>query len=141
MSVVSTTVHATAQLGIGILVGGLCDSAFRQAPPDDKALPPADLAWLTLEASAQVIVNGLVSMALVRVLGKLTGDMADVTGAMTYTLALQASQPQLMNKITLLGRHVTALISQEETAALDLFRNRMTGQSQTNAAIVAQKTT
>jgi hypothetical protein len=139
-SIVSTTLHSAAQLGLGVVVGGLCDSAFRQAPADDQALPATDLMWLAFETSAQVVVNGLVSVALVKVLSKFTGDMADATGAMAYALALQASQPQLMNKIELLGRHVTALISREEAAALDLFRSRVTGQSQTNKVIVAQKT-
>jgi hypothetical protein len=79
----------------------------------------AAVAWLATESTLQIIANGLITAAVVKVMDKLDPSMSDPTGALAYTLSLQQAQPQLMAKLTLLGRHVSALISQVESAALN----------------------
>lgn len=116
--IVKTVVHSAGQLGIGIVVGGLCDASFPIAPKQ-KCCTTEELLWLSAEVVLQVIANGLITAGVVKVLDKLDSSMADPTGALAYTLALQESQPQLLSKIRLLGRHVTKQFSSYEKAALE----------------------
>jgi len=112
-----TVMHSSVQLALGVVVGGLCDASF-PASPDQTELDGAGLAWLSAEVILQVIANGLITAGVVKGLDKLDSSLSDPTGAMAYSLAIQASQPQLMNKIKLLGRHVTATVSSYEKAAI-----------------------
>jgi hypothetical protein len=112
-----TVMHSSVQLALGIVVGGLCDAAFPTAP-EQKELDAPGLAWLSAEVILQIIANGLITAGVVKGLDKLDSSMSDPTGAMAYSFAIQASQPQLWHKLKLLGRHVTATVSSYEQAAI-----------------------
>jgi hypothetical protein len=115
--IAKTVVHSAAQLGIGIVVGGLCDASFPPAPKQ-KCCTTEELLWLSAETVLQVIANGLITAGVVKVLDRLDSSMADPTGALAYTMGMQESQPQLLAKIRLLGRHVTKQFSSYEKAML-----------------------
>ncbi len=112
-----TVMHSSVQLALGVVVGGLCDAAFPPSP-EQKELDATGLAWLSAEVILQIIANGLITAGVVKGLDKLDSSMSDPTGAMAYSLSLQASQPHLMNKLKLLGRHVSSTVSSYEQAAI-----------------------
>lgn len=112
-----TVMHSTMQLALGIVVGGVCDATFPPAP-EQHELDGEALAWLSAEVILQIIANGLITAGVVKGLDKLSPEIADPTGALAYGWSLQAAQPQLMQKIKLLGRHVSSVVSSYEKAAL-----------------------
>lgn len=114
--------HSTAQLGVGLAVGGVCNAVFPLAPTKKTELCLYDLVVLTGEAALQVITNGLVTAALIKVLDRFDGGaLSDPTGALAYGWALQESQPQLMTKLRLLGSHLSATISRSEAELMNEF--------------------
>jgi hypothetical protein len=135
--VAKTVVHSAVQLGVGVVVGGVCDASFPAAPNKHHKLPAEKLAWVAAEATLQIIANGLITAGVVKLLDRLDAEMADPTGAMAYGWALQAAQPQLMNKLCILGRHISAMISKVENDALSEFTD--VGMSKSDRDTLKQK--
>ena len=121
-TILKTIAHSTAQLGLGVFVGGVCNAVFPMAPNKKTELCLSELLWITGEVSLQLITNGLVVAAFLKALDKVDGGaFSDPTGALAYGWALQESQPQLMTKIRLLGSQLSATISRSEAALMNEF--------------------
>lgn len=121
MDIVSTFLHTTTQVVVGLTVGTIADGVFPSQPGELRSGDLTGFLMLSAEVTAQLMVSGLVTYAYMKGMEELPKALQDKTLGGAYFLTVWASQRNLNNKIGRLSGYTS-----------DVFR-QFTGRDNTGA--------
>ena len=98
--------HTGVQFVVGITVGTIIDQKVMPAPNGSKPATATAFAVDAIEAGAQVALNGIVSLMVLRSLSNLTALAADPTNGFAFFLAQMLSQPNLFQRVGALSQYI-----------------------------------
>lgn len=125
--ILKAVIHTTVGAALGVLVGGVVDGVAYAPPDTKKKLNLYDFVLLSGECGIQFAVNGVVAAGLIKMVEKISGSgLGDPAGGLGFTTALLVCQPKLNKKLEMLGKNVSAAVSQEQHNLMQTFEpNKM----------------
>jgi len=103
MDIVSTFLHTTSQVVVGLTVGTIADGVFPSQVGDLRSGDWNGFLMLSAEVTAQLMVGGLVTYAYLKAMEELPTSLQDKTLGGAYFLTSIASQRNLNAKIVKLS--------------------------------------
>lgn len=91
--------HTTTQVAAGLVVGTIVDGVFPEPSGPIKSGDWKSFIVCTAEVSAQLIVDGLVTVAYTDAMLRMPAEMQDRTMGTAYMLTLMHAQPKLTVKM------------------------------------------
>lgn len=112
MDVVSTFLHTTTQVVVGIMVGTVADGVFPSQVGELRSGDLPGFLMLGAEVTGQLMLTGLVTWAYIKTMEQLPPEMQDKTLGGAFLLTSIASQQHLNAKIGRLSSYTADVFRQ-----------------------------